>query len=152
MTRSVWPQIVEHLLVVLPTLPEWAGVTIYDTDPISGAVDLRYAVVARTSSDTTSGSFVRNTAPSMLISENGTVRFHIVAQSGSGDASITRDAGFALADAFIDYVDTHQNLDGVLGALGTASVTVDVVSVANSSGVAQSLIVSINYTSLTPPS
>lgn len=147
---TVWPAVVDHLLTLLPTLPGWDAVEVYDTDPVTSDVPADYAVVARTSDDTTSGNYVRSlNINGFMVDEAGTVRVHIVTRTGDVDPSGVRASGFALADALQDALIADQTLGGVLGAVGTVDVTVDVQSVADPRGTAQSLIVSLNYTSLT---
>jgi hypothetical protein len=151
MTATRWPLVVGYLLTTLPTLPGWSDVSIFDTDPVTGEVPMTYAVVARTSEDTTSGNYVRLIEPSGLINESGTVRLHVVTRTGSVDPGQVRADGFALVDALEDAIAADQTLGGALGVPGVATLTVDVQSVANASGVAQSLIVSVNYAALTMP-
>lgn len=148
MTSTRWPLVVAYLLETLPTLPGWSGVPVFDTDPATQSVPASYVVVGRTSEDTTSGNYVRMTMPSGLVNESGTVRVHIVVRTGTVAPAQVRTDGFALADAFEAALDADQNLGGVLGELGVASLTVDVQSAANGNGTYQSLVVSLNYSSL----
>jgi hypothetical protein len=146
---SRWPAVVDYLLTLLPSLPGWSQVAVYDTDPVTSDAPAWYAVVARTSDDNTSGNYVRLIEPSGLINESGTVRVHIVTRTGNPDPASVRFDGFTLLDALEDALVADQDLGGVLGPLGTVDLTVDIQSVAGPGGVAQSLIVSVNYTSLT---
>jgi hypothetical protein len=144
-----WAAVVDYLLTLLPTLSGWSQVAVYDTDPITSDTPAAYAVVARTSDDNTSGSFIRSEQPSGLILESGTVRVHIVTRTGDIDPAGMRVSGFALLNAMEAALLADQTLGGILGVLGTLDLTVDILSVAATGGVAQSLIVSTNYTSLT---
>jgi hypothetical protein len=149
MTSTRWPLVVSYLLTTVPALPGWSTVAVFDADPVTASVPASYAVVARTSDDTTSGTYTRVVAPSGLIAESGLVRVHVVTRTGNVDPAQVRDDGFALAASLEAALLADRTLGGVLGEAGTVSVAVDVQSVASAGGVAQSLVVSVSYTALT---
>jgi len=147
-STCAWPRVLAWLEATLPTLPAWVGVPVYDTDVVTGDVPLRYAVVGRTSPDDVSGNFVRQPDPSGLVVEAGTVRLHIVTRTGDVDPAAMRSQGFALLEPLEAVIGLDQTLGGVLGQLGQVDLTVDVNSESTEGGTAQSLVVSVNYSTL----
>lgn len=144
-----WPLVVDYLLDTLPALPGWFNTPVYDTDPVTASASPSFAIVARTSTDTTSGSYSRSMTTSGLISEVGLVRVQIVTRTGSVAPDQVRADGFALAQSLEDALLADHTLGGVLGEAGTVSVAADVQSNAETNGVLQSLVVSVSYTALT---
>lgn len=144
-----WPLLVDWLLTTLPGLPGWDAVDIYDTNPITGTNSAAYAIVGHTGEDTGSGDYLRQIDPSTLVDEAGTVRMLLVFRAANFDAAAVRAAGFTLMDAFEDAITTDQTAGGALSTVGTISLAVDVQSGSTDQGVAQSLVISVNYSSLT---
>lgn len=145
-----WPLVVGWLLETLPTLPGWSDIDVCDGSLVTYSENPNYAIVGHSGQDAGAGNYVRQIDPSMLIDEAGTVRTLVVTRSGDIDPAGVRSAGFVYADALEAALVADQTLGGVLGSAGTASVAVDVQTTAEAGGATQALIISVNYSSLTP--
>lgn len=143
---TAWPRVVDALVAILPTLPEWSGVPVFDGPPVTSSNPTTYCTVGYVEDDD-AGSYERDERRSdYRVQETGEVRCHVVAQSGStNDLPALRARVFALADAFEASVRADQSLGGVLSADGTTTVTASVRSVQNEQGAGQSLVLAVRY-------
>lgn len=140
-----WPAVRARLVELLPTLPGWADVSVYDGPTVTGEAPEEYATVGYVADEDAAGSFEHERAgDGFRVEERGFVRCELVVLTGSADLPTVRDRAFALIDALEQEIRRDRTL-GVLSAEGTARLVVDVVPVQNSAGAAQRLVFSLDY-------
>jgi hypothetical protein len=147
---AAWPLLLDRLVVLLPTLPGWTGVVVYDGEPVTSEYPPEYVTVGFVPGEDFGGSFeqTRNaeTGWEGCLSESGTVRSEIVVWSGdSNQLAAHRARAFALVDAWEAEVSRDESL-GVLGRPATSSLAVDVQPV-QENGAAARLVVTLTYLS-----
>lgn len=142
---SAWAGVVERLLVLLPTLPGWAQVVVYDGPPVTGDAPPDYCTVGFVVGEDFAGGFELADTPGGLVEETGTVRSEIVSVTGDVDLPGVRARAFVLADAWQAEVRRDPTLGGVLAGGGSSSLSVDVQPVQTTSGAAQRLSVTLSY-------
>lgn len=143
-----WPTVHAALVALLPTLTPAPQVT-YDGPPVTGDAPLTYATVGYVFGEDSGGDWRTDTTNSMQIEEAGSVRGEIVAATGSADIATVRAQAFAIASAFEAAVRADRRLGGALSAQGTATLRFDVVPAQTTSGAAQRLPFSLDYTTVT---
>lgn len=143
-----WPDIVDALVALLPTLPGYEDVTVADGPPLTQARPPRYVTVGYVA-DEDAGAFEIDRRNDYRVEERGTVRCHFVAQSGSTKLPAYRDEVFALVDELDQALRADQTLGGVLSADGTCVLSGDIQSVQNAKGTAQSVVVTVEYVTRT---
>jgi hypothetical protein len=144
-----WPVLKRRLVVLLPTLPGWSGVTVYDGPPVTGDAPTAYCTVGYEAGEDFGGSYeqTRNGdgAWQGALQETGTVRCELVLWSGDpADLPALEARAFALVDAWESEVSRDEAL-GVLGPPSSASLSVDVQPVQTSGYTAQRLTVTVTY-------
>lgn len=147
-----WPLITAKLLQILPTLSGWANVPVYDGPPVTGDDPPDYATVGYTGpSDPHAGNYqTHQDASGGQWVEQGIIRCHLTCQSGDAqELPVVRARAFALSDAFEAYVRNDRRLGGVLSQGSSCDLTVDVEPVENADGVAQSLYLTLQYSTAT---
>jgi hypothetical protein len=149
---AAWPLVKRRLVVLLPTLPGWAGATVYDGPPVTGDAPTVYCTVGYVEGEDFGGSYeqTRNGEGAWqgALQESGTVRCELVLWSGDpADLPALEARAFALVDAWEASVSRDERL-GVLGPSSTSSLAVDVQPVQNTGGAAQRLTVTLTYLSL----
>lgn len=142
---ALWPQVAAQLVTLLPTLPAFSGVPVYDGAPLAGDETPSYVAVGWVLDEDGGGScsFVQS-GDGFHLDETGEVRCEVFAGNGDGDLSAARTAAFALIDA----VQAAIGLDRTLGVLpfgSSCDLSVDVVPSQSSSGAGQLLVMSVNY-------
>ena len=146
-----WPGVVGYLLATLPTLPGWGAVLVFDGEPVTGDDPNDWASVGYITDDH-GGSFVRNNNPDGSgVDEVGTVRCDLTCQSGDEGLTAVRARAFALASTLDRKLNNDRTLGGVLSQNGTTTLTVDVLSIEAPDGVAQSLSLTVAYTTTDYP-
>lgn len=145
---TAWPAVVDRLLVLLPTLPGWGGVRVYDGPPPSSAVPPVYCAVGWVDTEQ-AGTYRRSTRNDYRVGEEGTVRARLVAQTGAASLPATRAQVFALVDALDDSLRADQTLGGVLSLDGTCVLSAEVEAAQDSSGAGTSVVLSVDYTTNT---
>jgi len=143
---TAWPQVVDRLVTLLPALPGWLGVTVYDGPPVTQDAPADYVTVGYVVGEDMAGDYEQTTAGlGGMLEESGTVRSELVCTTGNNALPAMRARAFALVDAWQAEISRDQTLGGVLGASGTSSLTVDVQPSANTDGSTQRLTVTLSY-------
>jgi hypothetical protein len=146
-----WPGVVNYLVATLPTLPGWASVDVFDGEPVTGDDPTDWASVGYIADDH-GGTFTRNNNPDGSgVDEAGDVRCELECQSGDGDLVDVRVRAFTLASALDRKLNNDRTLAGALSQNGTVTLTVGVLSIKASTGVAQSLSLVVAYTTTDYP-
>jgi hypothetical protein len=140
-----WPVLTARLVVLLPTLSGWSGVSVFDGPPVTGDVPTSYCTVGYVEDDD-AGSYTDDLSEvgNVFTTETGSIRCRLVVTSGDVDISTVRTAAFALVDALRTSLRTAP-LVGVLPAGSTTSLAVDVGSVQNERGSGQRLDFTVSY-------
>ncbi len=146
---AAWPLVKRRLVVLLPTLPGWAGVVIYSGPPVTADAPTAYCTVGYVDDDEIGGSYeqTRNGDGGWAgaLQETGTVRSELVLWSGdANDLPALESRAFDLVDAWEAEVSRDERL-GVLAPSSTSSLSVDVQPVQNAGGAAQRLAVTLSY-------
>lgn len=141
---TAWPAVAARLAELLPTLPGYEGVTVYDGPPVTEARPLSYVTVGYVEDDN-AGRYETERRNDYRVEERGDVVCHFVAQSGSTNLPFVRAQAFALVDALDTALRADQTLGGVLSADGTCTLSAEVGSVQNAKGSAQSVVVTVSY-------
>lgn len=141
-----WPKVVQALLVMLPTLPGWAGVTVRDGPFLAPPTDGEFCTVGAVDDESSAGNFQQDISDlDGAVDEAGTVRCDVAVSTGGDDLPAMRARAFALTDAVDLAVRADPTLGGVLGADGVVTVSGDVLPIQNASGTAVRLVLSVNY-------
>lgn len=144
-----WPLIVAHLVELLPTLPGWDQVTVFDGPPITGDDPPSYATVGYVENDQ-AGTYTQVQDPDGFSrQEGGDVRSQLVCRTGDDDLAGMRTLLFSLVDALDDHIRADRRLDGVLSPQGTSELVVDVLSLQTETGTAQTAVIALHYTTIT---
>ena len=141
---AAWPQVVAAIVAKLPTLDGWSGVAVFDGEPVTGDNPSDYVTVGHVPGEDFAGSYEQATPTAWAVEESGTVRSRLVSTGGDVDLTTRRTRAFALVDAWEAWVVSDPTL-GVLEPSSTASLSVDVEPVQDSSGSAVGLIVTVSY-------
>jgi hypothetical protein len=145
---AAWPRIVARLIDVLPTLPGWDGVEVYDGPPVTGDAPPVFVTVGFVLGENNAGSYeqTRNGEQGWqgALEESGTVLSEIVCATGDVDLPAVRARAFALADAWEAWVSADETL-GVMGRSSISSLTVDVSPAQTTAGSEQRLTVTLVY-------
>jgi len=143
-----WPLVVARMLALLPSLPGWGQVTVYDGPPVTADIPTDYVTVGYVDNDQ-AGSYTQTQDPNgFQWQETGTVRSQLNCVTGDTDLPGVRARVFALMDAVEAAVRADRRL-GVLSPYGTSELDVDVLSLSNSSGTAQQLTFTLHYFTVT---
>jgi len=146
-----WPGVVGYLLTTLPTLPGWSAVDVYDGEPVTGSDPTDWVSVGYITDDH-GGTFTRNNNPDGSgVDEVGDVRCDLTCQSGDSGLADVRARAFTLASALDRHLNADRTLGGVLSQNGTTTLTVGVLSIEAPTGVAQSLSLTVSYTTTDYP-
>lgn len=139
-----WPTVKDRLVALLPTLPGYTDVKVYDGPSTSAHSVARWVTVGYQPSteDLSAGSYeqTQTGAGGFLSEERGTVGLEFSASVA--DAEIP-DA-FGLVDALHDSVQADQTL-GVMTPGSTSSLSVSVVQAQSTKGAVQRLLVTFTY-------
>jgi hypothetical protein len=149
-----WPRIVSGLVALLPTLTGWSGVSVFDGAPITADDPLDYCTVGfvnAVATDDVAGSYMTSQDPDgFQIQETGQIRCQITVQTGNVDTmSAMRSAMFALTDALDAAIRLDRTLGGLLAPASDVSLAVDVQSIQNQGGTAQSAVFTVHYFTVT---
>jgi len=147
---SQWPVIVDRLLVLLPSLPGWSGVEVFDGPPVTSDTPADFCTVGFVDSldgvgDSNAGEYTkRDAVVDSMLDDLGSVRCQLTCVSGDVSQADVRARAFALADALEASLRADPRL-GVLPITSTTELGVQVLSIQNSAGAAQSLILVLTY-------
>ena len=140
---TAWPQVVDGLLSLLPTLPGWSGVAVYDGQPVTSSVPANYVTVGFTVNEDFPGTGQDDYGLGDIPEETGIVRSDLVCWTGGTDMPAMRARAFELYDAWRDSLraDPSMGVDGV-----TASAAFDAQPQQTTNGAVFRLVVTVNYT------
>jgi len=140
----LWPIVRDRLVTILPTLPGFGAVTVYDGPVTSGDTPATYVTVGwqpRTE-DESAGSFTQLEGPDgFSVTEDGAVLMEFAAVTGD---STVPDA-FAMYGALATWLQQNPRL-GILVPGSLASLQVEVAEAQNTAGAVQRLLVGLLYT------
>jgi len=143
-----WPLVVARMNTLLPTLSGWDAVMVSDGPLISADVPTDYVTVGYVDDDT-AGDYNQTQDPNgFQYVETGTVRSQLNCVTGDTDLPSMRARVFALMDALEAAVRADRRL-GVLSPAGTSELDVEVLSLSNENGTAQSLVFTLHYQTVT---
>jgi hypothetical protein len=149
MTVPRWPDVYGGLLAVLPTLPAFAGVPVYDGQPITQDAPLAWVSVGYVIDDS-AGQFAQvRDASDFATIETGDIKCHLAAVDGGTDLTVTRTRAFALLGAWQDAMQNDKTLGGAVSDMQEISLSTAVLDPENQQGSATSLLVTVTYQTLT---
>lgn len=142
--NTVWGRFADRAVALLPDLPGWAQVTVYDGAVSDKSFPSSFVTVGFVEDEDFSGSFEPVPALGDLEEETGSLRSELVCQTGDDALSVVRARAFALVDA----LKAEMRRDPTLGLEGVSSVAlaVDVLPVQNANGTAVRLALTLSYT------
>ena len=145
-----WPDVYTALLALLPTLPGFTGVQVYDGQFVGNDYPTDYVTVGFQSDDG-AGSFIQQPDPSCFATtEVGDIKCLMSCNSGDTEPSADRNRVFAMFTALQTEVTRDQSLRGALtGSNYLVTLSAQVVALENTAGAASSLIVSVAYQTTT---
>lgn len=142
---TVWPQVVDALLSLLPGLPGWDQVKVYDGLPLTGDTPRTFVTVGYSTGEDMSGNAEDTNGLGDIGQESGVVRSDLVCWSGSGTVTPLRAQAFGLYDAWRDAVRADPSLG--LPAVN-ATLAVDAEPEQTASGPLFRLTVTLSYTAV----
>lgn len=142
---TAWPSVKSRLVALLPTLPGWAGVSVYNGPVVTGDAPTSFATVGFVPGEDFGGSYEQERGAGDAPLEVGTVRTEIVVSDGGTDLPAVESRAFALMDAWQAEVDRDPRL-GVLRQGSTSALTVDVQPSQTTGGAVQRLTATLSYT------
>lgn len=142
---SSWRTVHARLVELLPTLPGWSGVPVFDGPPVTGEVPQAYCTVGFAFEEDSAGSFEHERAGNgFQLEETGGVRCELVATVGETDLARVRALAFDLLDEVEKTIRADQTL-GVLPPASTTNLAVDVVPAQTTTGAQQRLPFTVGY-------
>jgi hypothetical protein len=144
-----WPLVVQRLAALLPTLPGWSSVAVFDGPPIAANDDSIYFTVGYVDGVPAGTASTSEAGGGFFNDEVGQVVSQLVVNTGSTDVSAARAQVFALYDALDASVKADRTLGGVLQGGATSALSYEVQYVSNRQGVAVALIVTVSYQTTT---
>jgi len=144
----LWPIVRDRLVEILPTLPGFTSVTVYDGPVTSGDTPGTYVTVGwqPVTEEVSAGSFTQLEGPDgFSVTEDGAVLMEFAAVTGD---STVPDA-FAMYGALATWLQANPRL-GILVPGSLASLQVEVAEAQNTSGAVQRLLVALLYTANVP--
>lgn len=142
---AAWPKVVNRLVSLLPTLPGWSQVAVYDGPPVTADAPADYVTVGFVLGEDFGGSYEQARGlDGSVPEESGTVRSEVVCLTGDVDLPAVRARAFALVDAWEASIAADQTL-GVLAPSSTSALSVDVAPAQTTSGAEQRLTVTLTY-------
>lgn len=146
---SQWPVVHARLVALLPSLPGWSGVKVFDGPSVSGGAPTSFVTVGFAELEESAGTFSTERAGNgFQVIETGSVRCELVSYSGATGLAPVRAKAFALLDALEQEIRRDQTL-GVLPPASTTSLVVDVLPAQSTAGAAQRLAFSVEYLTTT---
>lgn len=141
---AAWPVVKRRLVNLMPTLPGWSQVSVYDGPPVTGEVPTAYITVGYVVGEDFGGTYEQSRGVGNLLEELGSVRCELVCSTGNVDLASVESTSFALVDALEQSIANDQTL-GVLHPSSTSSLAVDVQPAQTTAGATQRLTVTLNY-------
>ena len=145
-----WPDVYTALLALLPALPGFAAVQVYDGQYVGEDNPVDYVTVGFQSDDG-AGSFVQQPDPSCFATiEVGDIKCLMSSNSGDTDPAADRTRVFAMFTALQTEITRDQTLRGALaGSNNLVTLSAQVLDLENTAGAAASLLVSVAYQTTT---
>jgi hypothetical protein len=143
-----WPHVVQYLADTLPTLPGWEGVYVSDGPMNTRADPVDTAMVGHVVDDT-AGSFTQEHLDDFSVAETGSVRVALTCKTGADSLPLMRIRVFELLNALDIHLRGDQTLGDVLSPNGTVLLASENVQSVVGSGVAQTVIADVAYTTQT---
>lgn len=142
---TAWPLVVAALVDLLPTLPGWDDVEVYDGPPVTEDAPTAWVTVGFVD-DEDAGSYNEELSPlgNVFTIESGEVRCSLNVVSGEVSLATVRASAFALVDELRESMREDPTL-GVLPAGSTTGLEVRVASAQNSQGSGQRLDLNVTY-------
>lgn len=144
-----WPNVAAGLVALLPTLPGWQQVSVFDGPPVSSDTPTDWVTVGFLEGDVAGTYTVMQDPSGFMYAEAGEVRCHLACNSGDTDLSQVRGRAFGLANALDTAIRGDRTLGGVLPPESSVELAVDVQSVQDPKGSAQALVLTVRYTTVT---
>lgn len=147
---SQWPLVAARLYALLPTLPHWADVEVWD----GAAFDVSKATFATVGHatdgvQTAAGTFTKTQASDgYRVIEQGSVACQITCTDDELDQAALRTLIFGLFDDIEAAIRTDRTL-GVLSDEGTTDLTVDITSMQTIPGAATTVAFTVDYYTVT---
>lgn len=142
--NAVLPEVVDRLVVLLPSLAGWAQATVYDGQPVTGDAPTSFVTVGYVEGEAVGGSFEPVETFGDLVEETGSVRSEIVCMTGAVDMPAMRAQAFGLFNAWLAEVRRDPTLG--LASVSSAALSGDLLPVQNTAGSAVRLAVTLTYT------
>lgn len=145
----VWPQIPPVLVELLPTLPGWDEVKVFDGRPVMTSPPPVRCTVGYVEDESGSGGDFNQEVGDIdgLYEESGAVRCELVLTEGGSQVSALRLRAAALVDALDGALRADQTLGGVLDDDGAPTVTLgaDWLLTQNATGASVRVALSVSY-------
>jgi hypothetical protein len=141
--NAALPLVIDATLTLLPTLPGWSTVSVYDGPQVVGDTPREYVTVGFVEGEDFGGTFEPIAGLGDVLEEAGSLRSEVVCWTGDVDFPGMRARAFALFNAWNAAVQDDVSLGGVVTA---AALTGEVVPVQNKDGSAVRLVVTLSYT------
>lgn len=141
--NAALPQVLNRLVVLLPTLPGWTQVEVYDGPTTTRDAPADFVTVGFVDGEDFGATMEPVESLGDLWEETGTVRSEIVSQTGDDDIAGRRTRAFELFNAWQASVHADQTLGGITSS---ANLTADLQPVQNTGGSAVRLAVTLTYT------
>jgi hypothetical protein len=149
MSGPAWAAVHAGLLTLLPSLPAFANVPVYDGAPVTNDNPTAWVTVGWLDADQ-AGSYAMERDPSGFGTlEIGDVVCHLASNAGDTDPSVARNAAFALVSAWQHAHENDQTLGGVLTVGSVLTLSTQIVGRQNGQGSATELLVSVHYQTVT---
>ncbi len=141
-----WPKIPPAILALLPTLPDWTGVEMYDGPPVTASAPPAYCTVGFVLEEASAGDWEQTVGiVDGLLDETGAVRCELVLTTGDVDLASVRTRAINLMDALSSALIADQTLGGVLAHGCTVTLSGDFLPVQNPSGATIRVAFSVSY-------
>lgn len=137
------PLVINATVALLPTLPGWSGVTVYDGPQVTGDTPTSYVTVGFVDGEDFGGTFEPVAGLGDLLEETGSLRSEIVCWTGGVDFPAMRVRAFGLFNAWNAAVQRDVTLGAVVAS---SSLSGEVVPVQNGKGSAVRLVATLSYT------
>lgn len=142
--RTIWGDVVDRALVLLPTLPGWSDVTVYDGPVSDKAFPKDFVTVGFVDGEDVSGSFEPTPMLGDIEEEVGSLRSELVCQTGDNDLSGMRRRAFGFVNALKAEL-VRDPTFGVPDVL-SMSLSADMLPVQNGEGSAVRVALILSYT------
>jgi len=140
--NAALPAVLDRLVALLPTLPGWSGVGVFDGPTLTRDALPTFVTVGFVDGEDFGGTFEPGESLGDFWEEAGTVRSEIVSQTGDDDIAGCRARAFGLFSAWQAAQQADQTLGGVVAS---SRLSADLQPVQNTGGSAVRLAVTLTY-------